>query len=304
MPVTAFEAGASRKLRWYRDDSPSVSFGSWRAFVFGKEKNMKRIHITALSLVSAVSVLALSIAACAVEPSGNYPFEAQCFTYYGEQASFSTDLPVFTADSYEPGDGSSREVGDGSTEWQLFNTLWEGGSITCAFHQSELGFDGEAAAWENMDDVVQYSVKDADGMPLNVVGMSFYGYNSYIAEMPWDDGTWINITVTVPEDKMEEYRDDMLSMFGTFTRLDPASAGQSAEETAEITAESTETETADITDEAESSDTAEYDGGDTAESGSMDGVKGSPDTGAGSAAVFAGLAAAAAGAIFLTGKSR
>ncbi len=265
---------------------------------------MKRFHITALSLVSAASVLALSIAACAAEPSGSYPFEAQSFTYYGELAAFSADLPAFTAGSYEPGDGSSREVGDGSTEWQLFNAEWENGSISCAFHQSELGFDGEAALWREMDDVVQYSVKDADGMPLNVVGMSFYDYNSYIAEMPWDDGTWINITVTVPEDKMEEYRDDMLSMFGTFTRLAPASDGQSAEETAEVTAESTETETADITDEAEPSDTTEYDGGDTAESGSLDDVKGSPDTGAGSAAVFAGLAAAAAGAVFLTGKKR
>lgn len=263
---------------------------------------MKRIHITALSLVSAVSVSALSIAACAAEPSGSYPFEAQSFTYYGEQAAFSADLPAFTADSYEPGDGSSREVGDGSTEWQLFNALWESGSISCAFHQSELGFDGEAAAWDGMDGVVRYSVKDVDGMPLNVVEMSFYGYNSYIAEMPWDDGTWINITVTVPEDKMEEYRDDMLSMFGTFTRLDPASAGQSAEETAEVTAESTEMETADITDEAESSDTAEYDCGDTAEIGSLDDAKGSPDTGAGSAVVFAGLAAAAGGAVFLTRK--
>ncbi len=262
---------------------------------------MKRIHIAALSLVSAVSVPALSIAACAAGP-GSYPFEAQSFTYYGEQAAFSADLPAFIADSYEPGDGSFREVGDGSTEWQLFSALWENGSITCAFHQSELGFDGEAAAWDGMDDVVQYSIEDADGMPLNVVGMSFYGYNSYIAEMPWDDGTWINVTVTVPEDKMEEYRDDMLSMFGTFTRLDPASAGQSAEETAEVTAESAET--ANITEEADPTVTAEYDGGDTAEIGSLDDAKGSPDTGAGSAVVFAGLAAAAAGAMFLTGKRR
>ena len=103
---------------------------------------------------------------------------------------------------------------------------------------------------------------------------------------------------------MEEYRDDMLSMFGTFTRHDQASDGQSAEETAEVTAESTETETADITDEAEPSDNAEYDGGETAESGSLDDLKGSPDTGAESAAVFAGLAASAAGAVFLTGKRR
>lgn len=254
---------------------------------------MKRIHITALSLVSAVSVSALSIAACAAEPSGSYPFEAQSFTYYGEQAAFSADLPVFTADSYEPGDGSSREVGDGSTEWQLFNAEWEGGIITCAFHQSELGFDGETAAWEGMDDIVQYSVNDADGMPLNVVGMSFYDYNSYIAEMPWDNGTWINITVTVPEDKMEEYRDDMLSMFGTFTRIAPDSAGQLAEETAEATAESTETET--VESSVGSAET---------ENAPQDDVKGSPDTGAGSAAVFAGLAAAAAGAMFLTRNNR
>lgn len=226
---------------------------------------MKRIYITALSLVSAVSVSALSIAACAAESSGSYPFEAQSFTYYGEQAAFSVDLPAFTADSYEPGDGSSRDVGDGSTEWSLFEAAWEDGSISCAFHQSELGFDGEVAGWEGMDGVVQSSAEDADGMPVNVVGMSFYGYNSYIAEMPWEDGTWINITVTVPEDKMEEYRDDMLNMFGTFTRVEQASAA----ETAEVTA---------------------------------DAVKGSPDTGAGSAAVFAGLAAAAAGGMLLTRK--
>lgn len=244
---------------------------------------MRRFHITALSLVSAAAVLASGIPAYAeygaAEPSGSYPFEAQSFTYSGEQAAFTVDLPVFAGDSYAPGDGSSRDVGDGSTEWVLFEAAWEDGSISCAFHQSELGFDGEVAVWEGMDGVVQSSAEDADGMPVNVVGMSFYGYNSYIAEMPWEDGTWINITVTVPEDKMEEYRDDMLSMFGTFTRVEQASAA----ETAEVTADAVKG----------SPDTAK---------GSPDTVKGSPDTGAGSAAVFAGLAAAAAGGMLLTRK--
>lgn len=235
---------------------------------------MKRFGI-AVSVISAVYFSALGVSAGAefstAQSEKSYCFNAERFTYSGDMAEFTVDLPVIG--DYMPGDGSSREVGDGSVEWQLFNAEWELGSISCAFHRSETGFEGAAASWGS--DIVLHSCTDSDGTVISVAELRIGSYCSYLAEIPWGDETWINITVSVDEEKMDDYRDDMLNMFGTFSR-------HAAE--SDMTPETVVSAYA--VDIADNEDTP----------------KDSPNTGAEFPAAVAALAAAAGGALFVSRK--
>lgn len=147
---------------------------------------------------------------------GNYSFDALRLTYRGALTSFSVDLPADHCADLTISDGTFREIDDGTTEYELFYGESENGYVLSAYHEGENGYDGEIAAWGDMEGVTLYDGTDADGQPFCMVNMDILPM--YIAEYPLEDGTWLNITVSFPEDQMESMRDDVYNMFGTFSR--------------------------------------------------------------------------------------
>ena len=147
---------------------------------------------------------------------GNYSFDALRLTYCGELTSFSVDLPADRCADMIPADGTPIEIGDGTTGYELFNGVSESEYVSGAFHEGGNGYDGEIAAWNSVDGAVLYDGTDADGQPFCMVRMDML--SAYLAEYPLEDGAWLNIMVSFPENQMESVRDDVYNMFGTFNR--------------------------------------------------------------------------------------
>lgn len=176
----------------------------------------------ALSVIGSASLLATGVAAQELsysEASAAYKFEAMRADYSCDLASFSVDLPA--GYPLAPEDAEEIVLSDGSLEWSLFfGEDVETGYISCAFHQSELGYDGEIEAIKLIEDTPVYSGTDKDGKPYSVAEFRLEGFNAFIGVFPWENDTWINITVCMPPEDMDAYRDDVVAMFSTFDRPD------------------------------------------------------------------------------------
>lgn len=189
---------------------------------------MKRIKMIISSIISAAIVL--SAAPCVFaenaltgsDPSGSYSIEAERIEYTGEKTSFSIDIPFVSLDAIELSDGELINNDDGSAECELFYGERENGYISCAFHQSEEGFEGEAYSWSGMENTALYNGVSSDGQPYCIAEMNIYGFSAFIGEFPVGDNSWVNITLSFPESKMDAVRDDIIAMMSTFTRIDYA----------------------------------------------------------------------------------
>lgn len=187
---------------------------------------MKRIKMIVSSIISAAIVL--SAAPCVfaenaltgLDPLGSYSIEAERIEYTGEKTSFSVDIPFVSLDAIELSEGELVNNDDGSAECELFYGERENGYISCAFHQSDEGFEGEADSWSGMDDTILYKGVDSDGQPYCIAEMNLYGFSAFIGEFPIDDNSWVNITLSFPESEMDSVRDDVTAMMSTFTRID------------------------------------------------------------------------------------
>ncbi len=170
--------------------------------------------LSAAPCVSAENVLTESAA------SGSYGIEAKRIEYIGEKADFSVDIPSDRFDAIELSEGEIRNNDDGSLECDLFYGESENGYISCAFHQSDEGFEGEAASWSGTENTVLYTGISADGQPYCIAEMNMYGFSAFIGEFPIGEDTWLNITLSFPESEMDAVRDDIKAMMNTFTGID------------------------------------------------------------------------------------
>lgn len=171
------------------------------------------IVLSAAPCVSAENVLTVSA------PSESYSIEAERIEYIGEKASFSVDIPSISSDVIELSEGELINHDDGSAECELFYGESENGYISCAFHQSDEGFKGEADSWSGMENTVLYNGVSSDGQPYCIAEINMYGFSAFIGEFPVGDNSWINITLSFPENEMDAVRDDVIAMMGTFTRI-------------------------------------------------------------------------------------
>lgn len=171
------------------------------------------IVLLAAPCVSAEGILNKSA------PSGRYGIEGKKIEYIGEKAAFSVDIPSGRADVIELSDSEIRTNGDGSSECDIFYGESDSGYISCVFHQSDSGFEGEAESWSESEDISLYNGLDADGQPYCVAEMNMYGFSAFIGEFPIGEDTWVNITMSFPENEMDSVRDDINTMMGSFTRI-------------------------------------------------------------------------------------
>ena len=185
---------------------------------------MKYLSNISAVIISAAIFTGLSATAFAEnaltlgDPTSGSSRETKRLTYTGEKAAFSVDIPAEYCGTLELSDGEPKEVGDGSTEWALFFGESETGYVSCAFHESEGGFEGEKSIWSEMENVQLFEGTDADGQPFCVAEMGLDGFSAYLAEFPMGEDSWVNITLSFPESEMEAARDDVLTMMNNFTR--------------------------------------------------------------------------------------
>lgn len=197
--------------------------------------------LPAVILTAAVTLTPVGIAfAEAPSPTlteadalGTYSTLAKRVSYTGELAEFSVDIPDGL--STAPSDSEVKEVGDGSTQWELFygedSTLY----IDCCFHQKEGGYAGEMSAWrqsleDGSLDMDIFGGSDLDGTEYSVVDLRYAyseddGTEILIGEYPWGEDTWVNVSVSGSTADMNSLREDICVMLGTFSRNAGFSAG-------------------------------------------------------------------------------
>jgi hypothetical protein len=253
---------------------------------------MKHYGKLAAMLISSAAALTLGTTAFADEITQEacanaYQFDAVRINYSGENAAFGVDFPKEYADTLEISDKGESELATGETYRWLFTGECDSGSVSSAFHENLGGYEKELEMWTG--EFQLYTGTDADGYEYNVVELSIYGSNAFLAEFKWDEDIWLNISMSFPEDKMDEYRDDVIAMFGTFKRAD--FNGEAAEVVSAAQDEEPVSDGGD-TDNAEQ----------TAQTAVTSASKGSPDTGAEFPAAVAAIGAMAVGIAFLTKK--
>lgn len=179
-------------------------------------------------IVSIISVVMVLLAAPCVSAedilnksaaSGEYGLEAKKIEYIGEKAAFSVDIPSERSDVIELSDSEIRTNDEGSSECDIFYGESDNGYISCAFHKSDNGFEGEADSWSESENISLYNGLDADGQPYCVAEMNMYGFSAFIGEFPIGEDTWVNITMSFSESEMDSVRDDINTMMGSFTRI-------------------------------------------------------------------------------------
>lgn len=190
--------------------------------------------LSAVFLTAAVSFYSVGIAFAETAQSaitesdslGTYSTPAKRISYTGELAGFSVDIP--TELSPAPSESEAKEVGDGSTQWELFygedSTLY----IDCCFHRKDGGYDEEMSAWwqsleDGSLDMDIFGGNDPDGNEYSVVDLRYVyseddGTEILIGEYPWGEDTWINISVGGSTADMSDLREDICVMLGTFSR--------------------------------------------------------------------------------------
>lgn len=193
---------------------------------------MNTIGKIILPIVSSAIVLAAAPGAFAEEAltvseaSASYGINAEKIEYSGEKAHFSLDIPSERWGEIGTSESEVRNKEDGSLEWDLFYGDSDSGYISCVFHQSDGGFQAEADSWAEMENVPVYNCTDIDGQPFCVAELDLYGFTAFIAEFPMGEDTWVNITMSFPEDEMDAVRDDINSMMSSFTRNDAKNADE------------------------------------------------------------------------------
>lgn len=190
--------------------------------------------LSAVFLTAAVSFYSVGIAFAETAQStitesdslGTYSTPAKRISYTGELAGFSVDIP--TELSPAPSESEAKEVGDGSTQWELFygedSTLY----IDCCFHRKDGGYDEEMSAWwqsleDGSLDMDIFGGNDPDGNEYSVVDLRYVyseddGTEILIGEYPWGEDTWINISVGGSTADMDSLQEDICVMLGTFSR--------------------------------------------------------------------------------------
>ena len=190
--------------------------------------------LPAVILTAAVTLTPVGIAfAEAPSPTlteadalGTYSTPAKRITYSGALAEFSVDIPDGLSPA--PSDSEAKEVGDGSTQWELFygedSTLY----IDCCFHQKEGGYAGEMSTWrqsleDGSLDLDIFGGSDLDGTEYSVVDLRYAyseddGTEILIGEYPLDEDTWINISIGGSTANMTGLREDICVMLGSFSR--------------------------------------------------------------------------------------
>ncbi len=190
--------------------------------------------LSAVILTAAVTITPVGIAFAEApehtltesDAFGAYSTTAKRITYSGALAEFSVDIPDGLSPA--PSDGEAKEVGDGSTQWELFygedSTLY----IDCCFHRNEGGYAGEMSSWwqsleDGLLDMDIFYGSDLDGTEYSVVDLRYVyseddGTEILIGEYPWDEDTWINISVGGSTADMSGLREDICVMLGTFSR--------------------------------------------------------------------------------------
>ena len=157
---------------------------------------------------------------------GTYSTPARRINYSGELAEFSVDIPDGLSPA--PSNSEAKEVGDGSTQWELFygedSTLY----IDCCLHQKEGGYAGEMSVWrqsleDGSLDLDIFGGSDLDGTEYSVVDLRYaYSENDgteiLIGEYPLDEDTWVNISVGGSTADMSGLREDICVMLGSFSR--------------------------------------------------------------------------------------
>lgn len=160
------------------------------------------------------------------QPVGTYSMAAKRVNYTGEKAQFSLDIPSELNPQIVGGE--PQEVGDGSTQWELFYAEDISPSIECCFHQSDGGYEAEMSGWQEMaGNPEEYNVEitsgnTLDGGEFSIVDIHFeYGDRCdevIIAEYPLDEGTWLNVSFGAEHSVMDGYRGDIYSMLETFSK--------------------------------------------------------------------------------------
>lgn len=193
---------------------------------------MNTIGKIILPIVSSAIVLAAAPGAFAEEAltvseaSASYGINAEKIGYSGEKAHFSLDIPSGRWGEIGASESEVRNKEEGSLEWDLFYGDSESGYVSCVFHQSDGGFQAEAASWSEMENVPVYNGTDIDGQPFCVAELDLYGFTAFIAEFPMGEDTWVNITMSFPEDEMDTVRDDINSMMSSFARNNASRADE------------------------------------------------------------------------------
>lgn len=190
--------------------------------------------LSAVILTAALSFTASGIAfAEAPKPTitesdalGTYSTPAKRVSYTGELAQFSVDIPEGLSPA--PSDGEAKEIGDGSTQWELFFAEDISPYISVCFHRNEGGYEGEMSVWRQSSedgslDLEIFTGTDLDGREYSYVDL-YIGISEddvtevIIGEYPWGEDTWINISFGAQASVMDEYREDIFTMLGTFSR--------------------------------------------------------------------------------------
>ena len=190
--------------------------------------------LSAVILTAALSFTASGIAfAEAPKPTitesdalGTYSTPAKRVSYTGELAQFSVDIPEGLSPA--PSEIEAKEIGDGSTQWELFFAEDISPYISVCFHRNEGGYEGEMSVWRQSSedgslDPEIFTGTDLDGREYSCVdlciGISEEDVTEVIiGEYPWGEDTWINISFGAQSSVMDEYREDIFSMLGTFSR--------------------------------------------------------------------------------------
>ncbi len=111
---------------------------------------------------------------------------------------------------------------DGSSECDVLYGESDTGYISCAFHKSDSGFEGEIKTWNELEDVSLYKGSDNDGLTYCVAEMNMSGFCAFVGEFSISEDTWVNITMSFPESEMDSVRDDIIAMMSSFTRINNA----------------------------------------------------------------------------------
>lgn len=183
---------------------------------------MKHHNIIPTIISAAIITLSAALPAFAEDslalgkPLFEYSAEAQRLNYTGEMGVFSVDIPIELVSEISVSE--PKEIGDGSTPWELFYGSNEDIYIDCCFYRNEGGYDNEMAAWAEVDSVEIIPVTGAGLKAASVVDFVIDDLEWLIGEYEWGEDTWINITFGADIEYMASVRDDLISMLTSFSR--------------------------------------------------------------------------------------
>lgn len=189
---------------------------------------MKKLCKLIAPIISVAMVILTAPYVCAegilnkYEASEKYGVEAKKIEYIGENVAFSVDIPSEYVDVVDLMDNEIINKDDGSSKCDVFYGESDTGYISCAFHKSDSGFEGEIKTWNELEDVSLYKGSDNDGLTYCVAEMNMSGFCAFVGEFSIGEDTWVNITMSFPESEVDFVRDDINAMMSSFTRINNA----------------------------------------------------------------------------------